>query len=90
LESARAGRDDCASRRRRVTILVGSVSADVSLVTTAEEYYRANRFADLWADVKRAPRNVATTTGEIPELPGYIPNFSGRAKRRYSLIHSIR
>lgn len=50
-----------------VTVLVGSVSAYVSLVTTAENYYRMNRFAVLWADVKRAPRNLA---GRISEIPG--------------------
>ena len=49
-----------------VTVLVGSVSAYVSLVTTAENYYRTNRFAVLWADVKRAPSNLAARISDIP------------------------
>ncbi|MDF2972764.1 MAG: FtsX-like permease family protein [Microvirga sp.] len=50
-----------------VTVLVGSVSTYASLLTTQETYYRESRFADLWADVKRAPKAVL---GKLSEIPG--------------------
>ncbi|WP_414470975.1 ABC transporter permease [Microvirga sp. M2] len=49
-----------------VTVLVGSVSTFVSLLTTEETYYRESRFADVWADVKRAPKSLLATLSEIP------------------------
>ncbi|WP_246179344.1 ABC transporter permease [Microvirga thermotolerans] len=50
-----------------VTVLVGSVSTYVSLLGAQEAYYRESRFADVWADVKRAPRSLV---GRIAEIPG--------------------
>lgn len=49
-----------------VTVLVGSVSTYVSLLTTEETYYQDSRFADLWADVKRAPRSLFPSLSGIP------------------------
>nr|WP_246718848.1 ABC transporter permease [Microvirga terrestris] len=49
-----------------VTVLVGSVSTYVSLLSTQETYYRDSRFAELWADVKRAPRYLLQGLSEIP------------------------
>jgi putative ABC transport system permease protein len=49
-----------------VTVLVGSVSTYVSLLTTQADYYRDSRFAEVWADVKRAPRSLLVRLTEIP------------------------
>ena len=49
-----------------VTVLIGSVSSYVSLVEAAETYYRSSRFADIWADVKRAPRSILPKIEAIP------------------------
>ncbi len=49
-----------------VTVLVGSVSTYVSLLSTQEAYYRDSRFAELWADVKRAPKSLLQGLSEIP------------------------
>lgn len=50
-----------------VTVLVGSVSTYVSLLTTQQNYYRESRFGELWADVKRAPKAVL---GRLSENAG--------------------
>lgn len=50
-----------------VAVLVGSASTYLSLRDAQETYYRASRFADLWADVERAPK---TALGPIAALPG--------------------
>ena len=49
-----------------VTVLVGSVSTYASLLSTQETYYRDSRFADLWADMKRAPKSLLSSLSEIP------------------------
>ena len=49
-----------------VTVLVGSVSTYASLLGTQETYYRDSRFADLWADMKRAPKSLLSSLSEIP------------------------
>lgn len=49
-----------------VTVLIGSISTYVSLLTTEETYYRDSHFADLWADVKRAPKSLLQSLSEIP------------------------
>src|SRR5882672_4136756 len=37
-----------------------------SLETTRQEYYEANRFADVFAHLKRAPNALAAQAAEIP------------------------
>src|ERR1043166_5327258 len=37
-----------------------------SLESTRQEYYEANRFADVFVQLKRAPNAVAPQIGEIP------------------------
>jgi putative ABC transport system permease protein len=51
-----------------VTVLVGSVSTYASLLTAEESYYRDSRFADVWADVKRAPKSLGERLSEIAGL----------------------
>ncbi|MET0528072.1 MAG: ABC transporter permease, partial [Microvirga sp.] len=48
-----------------VTVLVGSVSTYVSLLTTQADYYRDSRLAEVWADVKRAPQSLLASLSQI-------------------------
>jgi len=48
-----------------VTVLVGSVSSYLSLLSAQDEFYRESRFADIWAAVKRAPRSLLPKLNEI-------------------------
>jgi putative ABC transport system permease protein len=54
-----------------VTVLVGSVSTYMSLLTTRDRYYRDSRFAEIWADVKRAPRSLMPRVAEIPGVAAF-------------------
>lgn len=48
-----------------VTMLVGSVGTYTSLVTSQEAYYAASRFADVWADLERAPGSVVERLAQV-------------------------
>ncbi len=50
-----------------VTILVGAAGTYVSLRATMEAYYAESRFADLWAEMRRAPRSLV---GQLVAIPG--------------------
>jgi putative ABC transport system permease protein len=50
-----------------VAVLVGSVSTYASLLATQDTYYRASHFANVWADVKRAPTSVFDALSETLE-----------------------
>ncbi|WP_406858693.1 ABC transporter permease [Alsobacter sp. KACC 23698] len=51
-----------------VTVLVGSVGTYTSLLATQAGYYGASRFADVWAELERAPRSVLARLSEIPGI----------------------
>jgi putative ABC transport system permease protein len=47
-----------------------------SLETTRQEYYDANRFADVFAHLKRAPNSLAERIRQIPGVAGLQPGLS--------------
>lgn len=49
-----------------VTMLVGSVGTYTSLQASQETYYRDSRFADVWAEIERAPRALLQQLQETP------------------------
>ncbi|GGH33184.1 permease [Alsobacter metallidurans] len=49
-----------------VTVLVGSVGTYTSLVANQDRFYDDARFAQVWAEVERAPRSVVPRLSEIP------------------------
>jgi putative ABC transport system permease protein len=53
-----------------LAMLTMSRSLIRSLESTRAEYYEANRFADVFAHLKRAPNSVADRAGQIPGVAG--------------------
>lgn len=53
-----------------LAMLTMSRSLIHSLETTRAEYYEANRFADVFANLKRAPNSVATQVAQTPGVAG--------------------
>jgi putative ABC transport system permease protein len=51
-----------------VAVLVGSVSTYLSLRGAQENYYRVSRFADVWAELERAPNGVLTMIAALPGI----------------------
>src|SRR5271157_4855195 len=47
-----------------------------SLDSTRQEYYEANRFAEVFAVLKRAPNSVADQVAEIPGVAAVQPGLS--------------
>ena len=47
-----------------------------SLESTRQEYYEANRFAEVFAMLKRAPNALATRIAEIPGVATVQPGIS--------------
>ncbi len=59
-----------------LAMLIMSRSLIHSLETTREEYYRAHRFADVFAGLKRAPLSVADRIREIPGVTAMEPGVA--------------
>jgi putative ABC transport system permease protein len=53
-----------------LAMLTMSRSLILSLDSTRAEYYEANRFADVFAHLKRAPNSVAERVAQIPGVAG--------------------
>ena len=74
-----------------------SVGVHRSLLQTREAYYQRNNFADVFADLTRAPRSVVLRVGEIPGVrraEGSIQQFAtldypGRIEPMRALINSV-
>src|SRR6516225_1256230 len=47
-----------------------------SLESTRREYYEANRFADVFVQLKRAPQAIAARIGELPGVAAVQPGLS--------------
>ena len=47
-----------------------------SLESTRQEYYEANRFAEVFVQLKRAPNAIAQRIGEIPGVATVQPSIS--------------
>ena len=59
-----------------LAMLIMSRSLIHSLESTREEYYRAHRFADVFAGLKRAPLSVVERVREIPGVAAVEPGVS--------------
>jgi len=59
-----------------LAMLIMSRSLIHSLGTTCEEYYRAHRFADVFAGLKRAPLSLTERIREIPGVAALEPGVS--------------
>jgi putative ABC transport system permease protein len=59
-----------------LAMLIMSRSLIHSLGTTCEEYYRAHRFADVFAGFKRAPLSLTERIREIPGVAAIEPGVS--------------
>jgi len=59
-----------------LAMLIMSRSLIHSLGATCEEYYRAHRFADVFAGLKRAPLSVTDRIREIPGVAAIEPGVS--------------
>jgi putative ABC transport system permease protein len=74
-----------------------SLGVHRSLVETRDAYYSANRFADVFADLTRAPRSVVDRVAQIPgvqRVDGRIRqyatlDFPGRITPARALFNSI-
>jgi putative ABC transport system permease protein len=74
-----------------------SVGVHRSLLQTRDAYYQRNNFADVFADMTRAPRSVVSRAAAIPgvrRVEGSIQQFAtldypGRAEPMRALINSV-
>src|SRR5690349_24327110 len=68
-----------------LAMMIMARSLIYSLESTRKEYYEANRFAEVFAQLKRAPNAVAARIAEIPGVATVQPGLSvqiGRASCR--------
>src|SRR5690349_2161543 len=59
-----------------LAMLIMARSLIHSLESTRREYYEANRFAEIFTHLKRAPNWLATRVAEIPGVAGVQPSLS--------------
>jgi putative ABC transport system permease protein len=59
-----------------LAMLTMSRSLIYSLESTRDEYYEANRFAEVFAHLKRAPNSVAEQAARIPGVAGVEPGIA--------------
>ncbi|MGH7972050.1 MAG: ABC transporter permease, partial [Limisphaerales bacterium] len=59
-----------------LAMMIMARSLIFSLESTRRDYYEANRFADLFVQLKRAPNSLATRIGEIPGVATVQPGIS--------------
>ena len=60
-----------------LAMMIMARSLIFSLESTRQEYYEANRFADVFAILKRAPNALAARLGEVPGVATVQPGISG-------------
>lgn len=63
-----------------VAVLVMSVSSFLSLREAQQAFYAESRFAEIYAEVKRAPRTILARIGEIPGVALVEGRISGDAR----------
>jgi putative ABC transport system permease protein len=59
-----------------LAMMIMARSLIYSLESTRREYYEANRFADVFVQLKRAPNSVAAQIGELPGVAAVQPGIS--------------
>ncbi len=59
-----------------LTMMIMARSLIFSLESTRREYYEANRFAEVFAQVKRAPNSLATRIAQLPGVATVQPDIS--------------
>src|SRR5512137_2762360 len=59
-----------------LAMMIMARSLIFSLETTRREYYEANRFADVFAHLKRAPLSIADRVKDIPGVATVQPGLS--------------
>jgi len=59
-----------------LAMMIMARSLIFSLESTRQEYYEANRFADVFVQLKRAPNSVATRIAELPGVATVQPGLS--------------
>ena len=71
-----------------IAVLIMSVSNYLALVAAMEEHYRSERFADLFAGVKRAPLTLVDRIREIDGMGGlsHRPHAAGRGDAARSAV----
>ncbi len=62
-----------------LAMMISTRSLIHSLETTRQEYYEANRFAEVFAALKRAPNSLAGQVAEIPGVAAVQPAISVQA-----------
>jgi putative ABC transport system permease protein len=62
-----------------LAMMIMARSLIFSLESTRHEYYESNRFADVFAQLKRAPNSVAARIAEIPGVATVQPGLSVQA-----------
>ena len=63
-----------------VAVLVMSVSTWLSLRGAQQSYYAESRFAEVFAEVKRAPRDLLAAFAEMPGVAAVEGRVSGEAR----------
>lgn len=63
-----------------IGVLVASVSTWLSLVGEQRAYYAESRFAEVFAEVKRAPRALLPRIAEIPGVAAVEGRINGEAR----------
>ncbi|MDF2117110.1 ABC transporter permease [Roseiarcaceae bacterium H3SJ34-1] len=56
-----------------ITVFVGAIGTYMSLLESRDRYYQDSRFADLWAEVERAPRSLLGPLSEISGIASVEP-----------------
>src|SRR5689334_20356183 len=59
-----------------LAMMIMARSLIYSLESTRQEYYEANRFAEVFDALKRAPNSIAARIGEIPGVASVQPTIS--------------
>ena len=59
-----------------LAMMIMARSLIYSLDSTRQEYYEANRFAEVFAQLKRAPNSIAARVAEIPGVATVQPGIS--------------
>lgn len=63
-----------------VAVLVGSAGTYASLARAQAEYYAATRFADVFADLSRAPRALLDRIAEFGDVAAVEGRIAGAAR----------
>src|SRR5271157_1868391 len=61
-----------------LAMMISSRSLIHSLDSTRQEYYEANRFAEVFAALKRAPNSLAARIAQIPGVAAVQPDLASQ------------